>query len=170
MTSPFSYAVLIIAKPPLLVGWSLRKKNYTALHNFIFRDLLLALVQMDELYCRVRNTGKIWLWLSINPVTKILPSLHLGHRKNVDAMALTHDLKMRLKPDRIPDIISCPGYSYHGMLACFSRGFCQIKTDLGDWIPPVLYDFGLNGPMFPPFGSYFNSSYLSCYCTMKNGG
>jgi transposase-like protein len=48
----------------------------------IFRNLLLALVQMDELYCRVRRTGKMWLWLAIDPMTKILPSLHLGNRKS----------------------------------------------------------------------------------------
>jgi hypothetical protein len=44
------------------------------------------------------------LWLAIpvetgeafDPVTKILPSLHLGKRKNVDAMILLHDLKLRL--------------------------------------------------------------------------
>lgn len=66
------------------------------LYNRIFRDLLLALVQMDELYCRIRRMGKMWLWLAIDPVTKRLPSLHLGKRKNDDAMALIYDLKLCL--------------------------------------------------------------------------
>ena len=73
-------------------------KHSSLLHNRFFRDLVLIFVQMDELYCRVRRTGKMWLWLAIDPVTKILPSLHLGHRKNDDAMKLTHDLKMRVEP------------------------------------------------------------------------
>jgi hypothetical protein len=50
--------------------------------NRLFRNLVLTFVQMDELYCRVRRTGKIWVWLAIDPVTissqrfygKILPS------------------------------------------------------------------------------------------------
>ena len=74
-------------------------KHSSVLHDRFFRDLVLTFIQMDELYCRVRRTGKMWLWLAIDPITKILPSLHLGDRKNDDAMALTHDLKMRLKLD-----------------------------------------------------------------------
>jgi len=54
-------------------------KHSSTLHDRIFRDLLLTLVQMDELYCRARRTGKMWLWLAIDPITKILPSLHLGN-------------------------------------------------------------------------------------------
>jgi IS1 family transposase len=92
----------------------------------IFRDLLLVLVQMDELYCRVRRTGKMWLWLAIDPVTKILPSLHLGNRKNEDAMALTHDLKLRLKPDCIP------AFTTDGL-----RGyFYAITAHFGHWFRP----------------------------------
>ena len=71
-------------------------KHSSLLHNRIFHHLLLSLVQMDELYCRVRRTGIMWLWLAIDPITKILPSLHLGNRKNDDTMALTHDLKLHL--------------------------------------------------------------------------
>ena len=44
-------------------------KHSSVLHNCIFRDLFLTLVQMDELYCRVRRTGKMWLWLVTDPVT-----------------------------------------------------------------------------------------------------
>jgi transposase-like protein len=38
-------------------------KHSSLLHNRIFRDLMLTFVQMDELYCWVRRTGKMWLWL-----------------------------------------------------------------------------------------------------------
>ena len=64
-------------------------KHSSVLHDSIVRDMLLVLVQMDERYCRVRRTGKMWLCLAIDPITKILPSLHLGNPKNDDAMALT---------------------------------------------------------------------------------
>jgi IS1 family transposase len=101
-------------------------KHSSVLHDCIFRDLLLVLVQMDELYCRVRRTGKMWLWLAIDPVSKILPSLHLGNRKNDDAMTLTHDLKLRLKPDCIP------AFTTDGL-----RGyFYAITAHFGHWFRP----------------------------------
>jgi IS1 family transposase len=81
---------------------------------------------MDELFCRVRRTGKMWLWLAIDPVTKILPSLHLGHRKNDDAMTLTHDLKLRLKSDCVP------AFTTYGL-----RGyFYDITAHFGHWFRP----------------------------------
>jgi len=101
-------------------------KHSSALHDRIFRDLLLDLVQMDELYCRVRRTGKMWLWLAIDPVTKILPSLHLGKRKNEDAMALTHDLKQRLKSDCVPAFTTDGLRSY----------FYAITAHFGHWFRP----------------------------------
>jgi IS1 family transposase len=62
--------------------------------------LKLALVQMDELSVRVRGMEqRRWLWLAIDPVSKALPSLHLGARKAADAYALVHDSKQRLAED-----------------------------------------------------------------------
>jgi len=101
-------------------------RHSSTLHNRIFRDLFLALVQMDELYCRVRRTGKMWLWLAIDPLTKILPSLHLGNRKNDDAMTLTHDLKLRLKPDCIPV------FTVDGLRAYFY----SVTAHFGHWFRP----------------------------------
>jgi IS1 family transposase len=101
-------------------------KHSSLLHNRLFRDLVLTYVQMDELYCRVHRTGKMWLWLATDPVTEILPSLHLGHRKNVDAMALTHDLKLRLKSDCVS------AFTTDGL-----RGyFYAITAHFGHWFRP----------------------------------
>jgi transposase-like protein len=47
------------------------------LHNRYFQGLVLTLVQLDELHAKVRS-GVQWLWLAIDPVTKIIPSLHLA--------------------------------------------------------------------------------------------
>jgi hypothetical protein len=45
-------------------------------------------VQMDELYARVRDNPKArWLWVAIDPVTKAIPSIHLGGRKHEDTRA-----------------------------------------------------------------------------------
>jgi len=72
-------------------------------HQVLFVGLSLALVQMDELYVRIRGLGERgWLWLAMDPVSKAMPSLHLGGRKAEDAYALVHDLKHRLQPDCVP--------------------------------------------------------------------
>jgi len=103
-------------------------------HNRFFHHLLLKLVQLDELYCRVRTTGKMWLWLAIDPISKVLPSLHLGHRKNVDAMTLLHDLKLRLHPDSIPAFTTdgLRGYFY-AITAHFGYWFRPKRARIDHW-------------------------------------
>jgi len=40
-------------------------------------------VQLDELRTRLRSATRVlWLWLAIDPRTKILPVLQLGPRTN----------------------------------------------------------------------------------------
>ena len=54
--------------------WLERMGNHsTLLHNRYFQGLVLTFVQLDELYAKVR-TGVQWLWLAIDPVTKIITS------------------------------------------------------------------------------------------------
>jgi len=41
-------------------------EHSAGLHNLFFRDLVIALVQFDELYARVRTSEKArWLWLAM---------------------------------------------------------------------------------------------------------
>lgn len=61
------------------------------LHNRYFLGLVLTFIQLDELYAKVR-TGVQWLRLAIDPFSKIIPSLHLGGRKQEDDYALLHEL------------------------------------------------------------------------------
>ena len=52
------------------------------LHAARFRDLSIVLIQMDELYAKVKEEEKArWVWLAIDPVSKALPALHLGGRR-----------------------------------------------------------------------------------------
>jgi hypothetical protein len=74
-------------------------------HNALFRHLTLAVVQMDERYPRVRSTGSAcWVWLAMDPVSKAIPSLHVGGRTRTDAFTLVHDLKLRLQSSWVPAI------------------------------------------------------------------
>ena len=97
----------------------------TVLHNHYFQSLVLTFVQLDELHAKVR-TGVQWLWLAIDPVTKIIPSLHLGGRRQEDAYALLHDLHLRLDDDCVPAFTSDGLRSY----------FYAITAHFGSWFRP----------------------------------
>ena len=111
-----------------LTRWLNRAGQHSAsLHDTFFHDLNFALIQMDELYAKVRNHDKArWLWLAIDPVTKALPALHLGGRKADDAYALAHDLKLRLTPDCVPAVTTDGLRAY----------FYAITAHYGNWHRP----------------------------------
>jgi IS1 family transposase len=115
-------------------------KHSGVLHNRYFRQLSIALIQVDELCCWVRRKGKMWLWLGIDPVTKILPSLHLGERKNADGMALIHDLKQRLIDECIPKpSLSKALYQRWTkglLLRLDSPPFDRLRPSFGEWVRP----------------------------------
>ena len=68
-----------------------------ALHERCFRDLHIPHVQLDELRTRLRSAKKIlWLWLAIDPRTKILPVLQFGPRTQHMAHLFIHSLRQRL--------------------------------------------------------------------------
>ena len=58
---------------------------------------------MDELRTRLRCAKQVlWLWLAIDPCTKILPVLHLGPRTQNMAHLLIHSLRQLLAPGCLP--------------------------------------------------------------------
>jgi transposase-like protein len=67
------------------------------LHERTFRTLWLPHLQLDELRTRLRSANQIlWLWLAIDPLTKILPVLELGPRTQTMAHRLIHSLRQIL--------------------------------------------------------------------------
>jgi IS1 family transposase len=77
------------------------------LHERLFVHLALPHVQLDEIRTRLRARQDIlWLWLAVDPVSKIVPVLHLGPRTQAAAYAVTHALKERLAPGAIPVVTS----------------------------------------------------------------
>lgn len=110
-----------------ITRWLERMGSHSVLlHNQYFRNLVLTFVQVDELHAKVR-TGVKWLWLAVDPATKIIPSLHLGGRKQEDAYALVHDLRHeRLDDDCVPAFTSDGLRSY----------FYAITAHFGSWTRP----------------------------------
>ncbi|MHB8753330.1 MAG: hypothetical protein ACYDBJ_29615 [Aggregatilineales bacterium] len=104
-------------------------------HRVLFQGLSLALVQMDELCVRVRGMDKRrWLWLAIDPVSKALPSLHLGARKAEDAYALVHDLKHRLAENCVPAFTTDGLRSYfYALTAHFGRWHTAVGARVAHW-------------------------------------
>jgi hypothetical protein len=73
------------------------------LHERSFRALQLPHLHLDELRTRLRCPKQVlWLWLAIDPLTKILPVLHLGPRTQNMAHLLIHSLRQILAPGCIP--------------------------------------------------------------------
>ncbi len=81
-----------------ITSWMSRAGEHAqTLHERSFRNLQLPHLQLDELRTRLRcSTQVLWLWLAIDPCTKILPVLHLGSRTQHAAHMVIHSLRQIL--------------------------------------------------------------------------
>jgi len=87
------------------------------LHVHCFRGLHLPHLQLDELRTRLRDgAGVRWLWLAVDPRTKVIPALYLGRRTQAGAQALVHTLAATLAPGCIPAVTSDGLALYFGAL------------------------------------------------------
>jgi transposase-like protein len=84
-----------------IARWLSRAGQHSeTLHLRYFQNLHLAHVQLDEVRTRLRCRERVvWLWLALDPVTKLIPVLHLGPRTQEAAHALIHELRRRLGPN-----------------------------------------------------------------------
>jgi transposase-like protein len=78
-----------------MTTWLTRSGEHAqTLHEHVFCHLHLPYLQLDELRTRLRSHSRVlWLWLAIDPRTKILPVLHLGPRTQNAAHAVIHSLR-----------------------------------------------------------------------------
>jgi transposase-like protein len=81
-----------------ITTWLTRAGRHAeSLHERSFRNLHILHLQLDELRTRLRSaTQVLWLWLAIDPRTKILPVLELGPRTQNMAHLLIHSLRQIL--------------------------------------------------------------------------
>jgi len=81
-----------------IITWLTRAGKHAELfHEHSFRNLHLPHLQLDELRTRLRRaTQALWLWLALDPRTKIIPVLQLGPRTQNAAHLLIHSLRQRL--------------------------------------------------------------------------
>src|SRR5215467_14366335 len=78
-----------------ITTWLTRAGRHAqTLREQFFSYLRLPHLQLDELRTRLRNAKQVlWLWLVIDPCTKLLPVLHLGHRTQNAAHSVVHSLR-----------------------------------------------------------------------------
>ena len=91
-------------RQPTITSWLTRAGRHAEiLHERSFCHLWLPHLQLDELRTRLRNaTQVLWLWLAMDPCTKIVPVLRLGPRTQHMAHMVLHSLRQTLAPGCIP--------------------------------------------------------------------
>ncbi len=95
------------------------------LHERSFCHLQLPYLQLDELRTRLRSyTQVLWLWLAVDPCTKILPVLHLGPRTQNVAHLLIHSLRQILAPGCVP-LFTSDGLNLY---------FYALTAHFGQWL------------------------------------
>jgi transposase-like protein/IS1 family transposase len=109
-----------------ITTWLTRAGEHAqTLHEHVFCHLQLPYLQLDELRTRLRSHNHVlWLWLVIDPRTKILPVLHLGPRTQNAAHAMIHALRRILAPGCLP-LFTSDGLNLY---------FYALTAHFGHWI------------------------------------
>jgi IS1 family transposase/transposase-like protein len=109
-----------------ITTWLTRAGQHAqTLHERSFRHLHLPHLQLDELRTRLRCAKQVlWLWLAIDPCTKLLPVLHLGLRTQNAAHTVIHSLQELLAPGCIP-LFTSDGLNMY---------FYALTAHFGQWL------------------------------------
>jgi IS1 family transposase len=109
-----------------ITTWLTRAGEHAqTLHKYYFCHLHLPHVQLDELRTRLRCASKVlWIWLAIDPCTKILPVLQLGPRTQNAAHRVIHSLRRSLAPGCLP-LFTSDGLNLY---------FYALTAHFGDWL------------------------------------
>ncbi len=118
-------------KPPSPAFLTRAGQHAQTLHQRFFSNLRLPHLQLDELRTRLRCARQVlWLWLAIDPLTKILPVLQLGPRTQNMAHLLIHSLRQSLAPGCLP-LFTSDGLNLY---------FYALTAHFGQWL--VVYRRG----------------------------
>jgi IS1 family transposase len=91
-----------------ITRWLIRASQQAErLHDVLLRNLDLPYVRLDEIRTRLRARERVlWLWVAIDPLTKLIPALHLGPRTQDSAHRVVHAVRSVLTPGEVPVVTS----------------------------------------------------------------
>jgi transposase-like protein len=121
-----------------ITRWLTRAGSHAQLlHERSFYQLWLPHLQRDELRTRLRSHTQVqWLWLVIDPRTKLLPVLQLGPRTQNMAHAVIHSLRQMLAPGCLP-LFTSDGLNlyFYALTAHFGhwRQVCCRGRNMRQW-------------------------------------
>ncbi len=113
------------------------------MHHRWLRQLHLPHLQLDELRTRLRDRTQVyWLWLVVDPLTKLIPVLHLGPRTQAAAHTVLHNLAQRLAPGCLP-VFTSDGLNlyFYALTAHFGRWVAWVGQRKRQWqvAPGLIY-------------------------------
>jgi IS1 family transposase len=125
-----------------IIRWRDRAARHAErVHRHFLHGLHLPHLQLDEIRTRFRARERVtWLWLALDPQTKLIPALALGPRTQHTAHTLVHTLRAALVSGCTP-VITTDGLRLY---------FYAITAHFGQWVdtrrhrrwqvdPAVLY-------------------------------
>lgn len=115
-------------------------EHSASLHDRWVHHLQLPHLQLDELRTRLRDRAHVlWLWVVVDPLTKLIPVLHLGARTQSAAHGVVHELCHRLAPGYLP-VFTSDGLNlyFYALTAHFGRWVTGISQRGRQW--PVATD------------------------------
>src|SRR5436190_468601 len=109
-----------------IAGWLVRaSRQAERVHEQALRRLRLPHLQLDEIRTRLRSRRAVlWLWLALDPVTKLVPVAHLGPRTQASAHAVVHALHDGLAPGCVP-VVTSDGVRLY---------FYALTAHFGQWV------------------------------------
>jgi IS1 family transposase len=122
---PLQNGSSVTDKPPSRAFLSRAGEHSQTLHERFFHNLWLPHLQLDELRTRLRSSTQVlWLWLAIDPCTKLLPVLQLGPRTQHAAHLVVHFLRQTLAPGCVP-LFTSDGLNFY---------FYALTAHFGQWL------------------------------------
>ena len=127
-----------------ITTWLTRTGEHSAtLHDRWLRHLQFAHLQLDELRTRLRSRAHVlWLWVALDPLTNLIPVLHLGTRTQHAAHHVVHELRHRLALDCLP-VFTSDGLTlyFYALTAHFGQWVSTAGRRARQWrvLPGLIY-------------------------------
>jgi len=119
-----------------IARWVTRAAEHSAgLHHHWLQQPHLPHLQRDELRTRLRDrTQVLWLWVVVDPLSKLIPVLHLGARTQNTAHHVVHCVRQQLAADCL-SVFTSDGLNLF---------FSALTAHVGSWIA----DLGRRQPVW----------------------